>query len=160
MLARRLAGILPPLDPDEALEVTRVWSSAGLSCGLVTRRPFRAPHHAISMAGLTGGGSRLVMRYRDGNGGESGGVHGGAVLALLDTTGAMASWAETGPGEYRASTPSIQAQLLAPPPKDDYVAYGRLVQRDNEILWSDVEVAGASDGKLWARGTVIYRILT
>jgi magnesium chelatase family protein len=39
--------------------VTRVWSSAGLARGLVTQRPFRAPHHAISMAGLTGGGPRL-----------------------------------------------------------------------------------------------------
>jgi magnesium chelatase family protein len=59
MLASRLAGILPPLTVDEALEVTRVWSAAGLSQGLVTRRPFRAPHHAISFAGLTGGGARL-----------------------------------------------------------------------------------------------------
>jgi magnesium chelatase family protein len=59
MLARRLSGILPPMDLDEALEVTRVFSAAGLSDGLVRRRPFRAPHHAISFAGLTGGGSRL-----------------------------------------------------------------------------------------------------
>ena len=125
----------------------------------IGRVPFIG-NRGIAVEHMTGGRSRLIMPYRDGNGDESGGVHEGAVLALLDTTGAMASWAETGPGRYRASTPSIQAQLLAPPPKDDFVAYGHLVQRDNEILWSDVEVAGASDGKLWARGTVIYRILT
>ena len=125
----------------------------------IGRVPFIG-NRGIAVEHMTGGRSRLVMPYRDSNGDQCGGVHEGAVLALLDTTGAMASWAETGPGNYRASTPSIQAQLLAPPPKDDYVAYGRLVQRDNEILWSDVEVAGASDGKLWARGTVIYRILT
>jgi magnesium chelatase family protein len=59
MLARRLPGILPPLEVDEALVVTRIWSSAGLSRGLVTRRPFRAPHHGISLAGLTGGGVPL-----------------------------------------------------------------------------------------------------
>jgi magnesium chelatase family protein len=59
MLARRLPGILPPLTFDEALEVTRTWSAAGLARGLVTRRPFRAPHHGISLAGLTGGGARL-----------------------------------------------------------------------------------------------------
>jgi len=59
MLARRLPGILPAMELDEALAVTRVWSAAGLARGLVGRRPFRAPHHTISFAGLTGGGSRL-----------------------------------------------------------------------------------------------------
>jgi magnesium chelatase family protein len=59
MLARRLPGILPPLGFEEALEVTRVWSAAGLARTLVTQRPFRAPHHGISLAGLTGGGMRL-----------------------------------------------------------------------------------------------------
>lgn len=60
MLARRLPGILPALTPDEALEVTRVHSIAGLlplGSGLVARRPFRAPHHGISGPGLVGGGS-------------------------------------------------------------------------------------------------------
>ena len=125
----------------------------------IGRVPFIG-NRGIAVEHMTGGRSRLVMPYRDGNGDESGGLHEGAVLALLDTTGAMAAWAETGPGNYRASTPSIQAQILAPPPKDDLIAYGRMVQRDDEILWSEVEVAGASDGRLWARGTVIYRILT
>ena len=58
MLARRLPGILPPLSLDEALEVTRIWSAVGLANGLCTRRPFRAPHHGVSAAGLVGGGSR------------------------------------------------------------------------------------------------------
>jgi len=59
MLASRLPGILPPMALEEALEVTRIWSAAGLCQGLVARRPFRAPHHGISFAGLTGGGTRL-----------------------------------------------------------------------------------------------------
>ena len=63
-------------------------------------------------------------------------------------------------GPYKASTPSMQAQIISPPPKDDLVAYGRNVQRDEELFWSDVEVAGASDGRVYARGTVIYRIVT
>jgi magnesium chelatase family protein len=58
MLARRLPGILPPMSLQEALEVTRIWSAAGLARSLVTRRPFRAPHHGISAAGLVGGGAR------------------------------------------------------------------------------------------------------
>ena len=60
MLARRLPTILPALTDAEALEVTAVHSVAGLldpTSGAVVRRPFRAPHHSISTAGLVGGGS-------------------------------------------------------------------------------------------------------
>ena len=60
MMARRLAGILPPLTFDEALEATAVHSVAGLVTaggGLLAERPFRAPHHTISNAALVGGGS-------------------------------------------------------------------------------------------------------
>jgi len=60
MLARRLPGILPAMEPDEAIETTRVHSVAGLLEGngpLVSARPFRAPHHSISDAGLVGGGT-------------------------------------------------------------------------------------------------------
>ncbi|MEO7086952.1 MAG: YifB family Mg chelatase-like AAA ATPase [Gemmatimonadaceae bacterium] len=59
MLARRLPSILPALTEDEALEVTAIHSVAGLlsaSSGCVASRPFRAPHHSISSAGLVGGG--------------------------------------------------------------------------------------------------------
>ena len=59
MLARRLPGIMPPLTREEALEITRVHSVAGLlppGQPLVVRRPFRAPHHSISSPGLIGGG--------------------------------------------------------------------------------------------------------
>jgi magnesium chelatase family protein len=62
MLARRLAGILPPLTLAEALEVTRVHSVAGClppGCALLAERPFRAPHHTVSDAGLIGGGVPL-----------------------------------------------------------------------------------------------------
>ncbi len=60
MLARRVSGILPPLTFEEALEVTSIHSVAGLipaGSGLVSQRPFRAPHHTISDIGLVGGGS-------------------------------------------------------------------------------------------------------
>ncbi|CAN5390115.1 YifB family Mg chelatase-like AAA ATPase [soil metagenome] len=59
MMARRLAGVLPPLTFDEALEVTSIHSVAGLlpaGVGLVAHRPFRAPHHTISDVALVGGG--------------------------------------------------------------------------------------------------------
>lgn len=60
MLARRLPSILPALSTAEAIDTTRIHSVAGLldpGAGLVRRRPFRAPHHTISYAGLVGGGT-------------------------------------------------------------------------------------------------------
>lgn len=60
MLARRLPGLLPPLDPDEALTVTTIHSVAGLlaaGAGLLRERPFRAPHHTCSDVALVGGGA-------------------------------------------------------------------------------------------------------
>jgi magnesium chelatase family protein len=60
MLARRIASILPPMTLDEALEATKIHSIAGTLAprqALIARRPFRAPHHTISDAGLLGGGT-------------------------------------------------------------------------------------------------------
>jgi magnesium chelatase family protein len=58
MLARCLAGILPPLTADEALEATAIHSAWGAGpTGLLTQRPFRSPHHTASDAALVGGGS-------------------------------------------------------------------------------------------------------
>jgi magnesium chelatase family protein len=64
MLARRLPGILPSMSLEESLEVTKVYSVAGLlthRASLVEARPFRSPHHHISVAGLIGGGSGLPL---------------------------------------------------------------------------------------------------
>ena len=77
MLASRLPGLLPPLDRDRALEATMVSSAAGVSLppgGLITRPPFRAPHHTASSAALIGGGSGAVRP------GEVSLAHGGALF--------------------------------------------------------------------------------
>lgn len=59
MLAKALVGILPPLSLPEALEISKIYSSAGLlsSKGIIKTRPFRAPHHSASAVALVGGGN-------------------------------------------------------------------------------------------------------
>ncbi|MBC6404563.1 MAG: YifB family Mg chelatase-like AAA ATPase [Rhodospirillales bacterium] len=61
MLAKRLAGLLPPLSPAEALEVSMIHSVAGTlpDGGILRHRPFREPHHSASLASLAGGGIRV-----------------------------------------------------------------------------------------------------
>jgi magnesium chelatase family protein len=63
LLARRLPGLLPPLQPAEALEATMVHSAAGLTLppgGLLRQRPFRAPHHTATLVSMVGGGSSAI----------------------------------------------------------------------------------------------------
>lgn len=59
MLAKRLPTILPPMNTEESLEVTKIYSVAGLfhQNRMITERPFRSPHHTISVNGLIGGGT-------------------------------------------------------------------------------------------------------
>ncbi len=124
----------------------------------VSKMPYTAAR-GLDVQHMTDAHSRITMPAIEANADAAGGVHEGAMLALLDTTGAMAAWAETGPGRYKASTPSLQAQFLAPPPSEDLVGYGHLVQRDEEVFFCDVEVAGRDSDRVYARGTVIYRIV-
>lgn len=77
MLARRLPGLLPDLDPEVALEATMVCSAAGIglpATGLVRRPPFRSPHHTSSAAAMVGGGSHQMRP------GEVSLAHGGVLF--------------------------------------------------------------------------------
>jgi magnesium chelatase family protein len=82
MLAQRLPGLLPPLDREDSLAATMVHSAAGMSMpcgGLITRPPFRAPHHTTSTIALVGGGSSVLRP------GEISLSHGGVLF--LDELG-------------------------------------------------------------------------
>lgn len=123
----------------------------------------RVPFHAklgLSAEHMSGGRSRIALPWSDANADASGDLHQGALLALLDTTGAMAAWAHTGPGRFKASTPGIQARILAPPARGDLVGFGRVRHSDRELHFAEVEIARADDRGLVAQGTVHYRIVT
>lgn len=79
MLAMRLPSILPPLDPELAVEVSCLWASAGRSRRLTSDPPFRSPHHSASMAAVVGGGSGHPIP------GEASLAHGGVLF--LDELG-------------------------------------------------------------------------
>ena len=123
----------------------------------VAKTPFMS-RIGIEIEHMADSRSRIRLPALAANRDLAGGVHEGALLALLDTTGAMAAWATTGPGAYKASTPSLQAQILAPLPPGDLCAHGQLLQRDAETFWTAVEVV-AADGACVARGSVLYRIV-
>ncbi|MDJ0869212.1 MAG: hotdog fold thioesterase [Myxococcota bacterium] len=141
---------------------TAVGDAGGADPGPMGRHVVKTPFMArlgLRVEHMQEGRSRIVLPGTGDNADAGGGAHEGAVLALLDTTGAMAAWAVTGPGRFKASTPALQAQVLTPPPAGDLVAYGHSLHRDREAFWADVEVAAPATGHLVARGTVLYRIV-
>jgi magnesium chelatase family protein len=63
MLSRALPGIMPLMSEEESMEVTRIYSAGGMMNpgeAIIRRRPFRSPHHSVSLAGLIGGGSKPI----------------------------------------------------------------------------------------------------
>lgn len=106
-----------------------------------------------------GGMCGFEMRWQDSNADSDGGLHAGAALSLLDTAGAMACFTCTGFKAKRASTPSIQAQILAPLPAVDVEARASVIHRDGDLFWCDAEITPARRNEVLVRGTVIYRII-
>src|SRR4029079_6731038 len=90
----------------------------------------------------------------------SGGLHRGAVAALIDTTGAMASWSLV-PLDPRnkASTPTLHVTHHAPAAGEAVEAEARTLRRTDELFHNTVTVRGAESGRLVASGTVLYRIV-
>jgi uncharacterized protein (TIGR00369 family) len=90
----------------------------------------------------------------------AGAIHEGALAALLDTTGAMASWSVAGLDlRYKASTVGIHVSFHAPLVGEDVVAEGWTRRRNDEIFLNEVRVSGARSGTVVATGAVTYRIV-
>ena len=159
LMIRGRKGAEPTVGPE--LRIDAPGSNPGdMGPAIAGMVPFIS-QRGISIEHMDGGMARLTMPWRESHLDHvSGGTHEGAALALLDTAGAMAGWAVTGAGPYKASTPSIQAQVIEIPPAEGLVAHARVTHQDNEIFYSDVEVSGVNSKRVCARGTVLYRIVT
>lgn len=144
---------VPPSDlvPGETPKAARAIVSA----------PFMAAR-GMQITLMHGGRALIEMPFRDANAGEGGVLHEGAIAALLDTAGAMASWSVTGVDlRYKASTPGIHVSFhSAPAAGEGVVAHARTLSRANESLLSAVTVYGATSGAAVATGSVTYRIVT
>ena len=82
------------------------------------------------------------------------------MVALVDTSAAMASWSITGLDfSYKASTVAVHVNFCAEAIREDVVALARTLRRKEEIFWNEVSIVGASSGALVAHGDVVYRIV-
>lgn len=91
---------------------------------------------------------------------SDGAVHEGAQAALMDSTGAMASWSITGLNfRYKASTVGIHVSFHTRAQQEDLIAHARTMRRNDEIFLNQVMVSGAQTGRVVASGSVTYRIV-
>lgn len=124
----------------------------------IRRNPFIA-ERGMDMTLQDGGLCVVTMPCNPHDVSLDGGIHEGAALSLLDTAGAMACFPLVGRPSERAVTPSIQAQFLARPPAAGIEARAKVVQRDDILFWVDVELGTSEQFAVFAKGTVIYRIV-
>jgi uncharacterized protein (TIGR00369 family) len=112
-------------------------------------------------AHLAADGTALTaLPWREANSGVNGALHEGAVAALIDTTGAMASWSLV-PLDPRnkASTPALHVTHHTPAYDESVLAEATTLRRNDELFANEVTVRGADSGLLVATGTVLYRIV-
>lgn len=114
----------------------------------------------MSIAHMHDGHAVVEMPFQHTNADHGSAVHEGALAALIDTTGAMASWSIVGLDfRYKASTVGIHVNYHAPAINEDVVAQARTLRRNNEIFLNHVTVSGRRSGRLVATGSVTYRIV-
>ncbi|HLK12305.1 MAG TPA: hotdog fold thioesterase [Candidatus Binatia bacterium] len=100
------------------------------------------------------------LPFKPENADADGAVHEGALAALVDTTGALASWSLAGPvAGAKASTVGLHVTYHAAAAGEEVLARARTLTRRDEIFLNAVTVTGASSGRLVAAGTVTYRIV-
>jgi len=88
-----------------------------------------------------------------------GSYHGGALVALIDNAGAMASWSVVSLGMHKASTPAIHVNFLKPARVPSVQAFARLRWQREELFLNEVHVVDPDTGTIYAEGSVVYRIV-
>ena len=102
----------------------------------------------------------LRMPFKTDNADHNEAVHEGALAALIDSTGALASWSIVGLNlSYKASTVGVHVNYHAPAQREEVIAHARNLRRNNEIFLNAVTVSGRESGKVIATGSVTYRIV-
>lgn len=142
---------LPRVEPEEKE------SEVGPLAEMLAMAPFMG-RLGVKIEHMKEGCSRVRLPFSGDLTGESGGLHEGAALSLMDTAGAMAALSLR--QGMRASTPALEAQFMARPPaaSSDLLALGQVVHQEGEMFWVEVQIACATSQSLLCRGTVFYRI--
>jgi uncharacterized protein (TIGR00369 family) len=161
LLTHRAAPPGPPdrdltrIEPDAAPAADDVPSLARALVAV----PFIAGR-GMQITHMKDGRARVTMPWRPDNAADAERMHDGAVAALLDTAGAMASWSLVGL-DYRlkASTVGIHVSCHGAARGEGVIASARTIRRTNESFANTVTVHGAESGDLVATGSVTYRIV-
>jgi len=109
---------------------------------------------------MEAGTARVRLPFLEVNTGERNAVHEGAIIALVDTSGAMASWSIVGLDfSFKASTVGVHVNFTGPAIGEELVSLARTLRKNEEIFWNEVTVVGATSRNLVAHGDVVYRIV-
>jgi len=150
--AEREQSFAPDTAPPVAAAVPEL-ARAIMGVPFIAARGMRITH-------MHEGRARVVMPWAPGHASTDGTLHEGAVAALLDTAGAMASWSVVGIDfRYKASTVGMHASFHAAACEEEVVADARTLRRANESFLNTVTVWGATSGRTIATGAVTYRIV-
>jgi uncharacterized protein (TIGR00369 family) len=139
----------PSLEPGALPPFARFFTSAAFMARL-----------GIEAQAAEDGTALVALPWRPANADAAGALHGGAVAALIDTTGAMASWSLV-PLDPRnkASTPALHVTHHGPARGEGVLAEATTLRRNDELFANEATVRGADSGRLIATGTVLYRIV-
>jgi uncharacterized protein (TIGR00369 family) len=158
---REVAARASASDPEPERADPRGFITGELDPGPMGRGIARAPFigSTMSIDHMGEGRSLLSMDPRPELMDGSGSHHPGAVAALMDTAGAMASWSLVPLGNHKAMTPGLQVSFVAPSRGERLLALARTVRKHAETFSNRVDVIGESTGRLMAHGLLTYRIV-